>query len=160
MLLGSKINLWYYLIRNSLWRNEELETFFTCFELPDIGNIDPLFLFITEWQRPEGPSEGYLVHLLAQRKVNLSQVLHVFEDKNTTASLNYLCQCLNTLTVRKMFFLSILKTRVLCRLDYCKLNWVFFQNVQIAVVQTKDIHLLSWGEVMQVMALTFIQYCG
>lgn len=49
MLFRSKINLWYYLIRNSLWRNEELQTIFMCFELPDIGNIDPLFLFITEW---------------------------------------------------------------------------------------------------------------
>lgn len=39
--------------------------FFTCFELPDVGNIDPVFLFIREWQRPEGPSEGGVVHLVA-----------------------------------------------------------------------------------------------
>lgn len=81
--------------------------FFTCFELPDIGNIDPVFLLITEWQRPEGPSQDYLVHLLAQRKVNLSQVLNIFKDKNTTASLIYPCQYLITLLVRKMVFFLI-----------------------------------------------------
>lgn len=77
------------------WRH-----FFTYFELPDIGNI-----YFYSSQSGKGPSEAYLVHLLAQRKASLSQVLNIFDDKNTAASLNYPCQCLNTLTVKKSFLL-------------------------------------------------------
>lgn len=47
MLLGSKINLWAYLIIGIfLWRNEELETISYVFQLPYVDNTDPLTGFI------------------------------------------------------------------------------------------------------------------
>lgn len=117
------------------------DNFLICFELPDIGTIDPLFLFITEWQRPEGPSESYLVHFVAQRKVSLSQVLNISKDKKHHSLSELPIPEFEYRHTKKKYFFNFLKTGVLFRLDYCKLISVFIQNGLVAEQQHPSVDL-------------------